>query len=461
MKSDLYHYYFKKSLIVYGGSTYLYTITFNLQIFIMKKTFILTLLLAFSMLNLSAQWSYTTTVGNPDPQARSEIASFPSGQVGFVAGAEGGFQTVALHKTLDGGMSWTELTIPGGGFSIRDIQFLSDQVGFLAGHTTGVFLPDLYKTTDGGSSWMDITPDSANGQGGYEVVDFMDADNGWFATQGEFFKTTDGGANWTEYDFTVSFNSVYPMDIDFVDLNHGSVACWDGTFFYTQMVYTTTDGGANWDVDSLGSMADWEFHIERPTQDLAFAYGGGASWQTGPRFYKSTNAGVSWDTITIPFIIDSMTAITSLEFQDSDTGYATTRGGHILKTEDAGQNWALAHTDTTYLYDLSLAAGAVYAVGDHGVCIKQSLSTNRVAPKPAPEFALYPNPVAEQVHIGLPASAGTALVTVRDLAGRLIAQQEMRGGQAIEFDVRLWGAGMYMVTLQGTDWLVTEKVVVH
>lgn len=74
--------------------------------------------------------------------------SFPSEMVGYVSveylnSADDG----KVLKTTDGGLTWTELSVPGGG-SMQGVGFVTEDIGWTSGRGTDMV------TTDGGRTWM-------------------------------------------------------------------------------------------------------------------------------------------------------------------------------------------------------------------------------------------------------------------------------------------------------------------
>jgi photosystem II stability/assembly factor-like uncharacterized protein len=122
----------------------------------------------------------------------------PSTAVGYATGYAG-----AILKSIDGGISWSPLTL---GFQVNSItnhssvEFLDDLNGFIAfGHDT------VFKTIDGGSTWTV----SFSGQNvGIGNTSFTSPASGYLlvGTIGvyEIFKTTDLGASWTLQGFISS-----------------------------------------------------------------------------------------------------------------------------------------------------------------------------------------------------------------------------------------------------------------
>lgn len=77
--------------------------------------------------------------------------SFPSESVGYVSVEHyGGNGDGKVLKTIDGGLTWTELAVPGGG-SMQGVGFLNEREGWTSGRGTQMV------TSDGGVSWVETS----------------------------------------------------------------------------------------------------------------------------------------------------------------------------------------------------------------------------------------------------------------------------------------------------------------
>jgi len=115
------------------------------------------------------------------------------------------FATVAnqgLWRSLDAGMTWTQLTsggIPtsgtGNGAVAATHLYPSDVVWIYV-----VFDTAIYRSRDGGSTWTNITPAYTVGNSGYGPAISVCPDDGNTVLYGNvsYNRTTDGGANWTK-----------------------------------------------------------------------------------------------------------------------------------------------------------------------------------------------------------------------------------------------------------------------
>jgi len=91
-----------------------------------------------------------------------------------------------------------------------------------------------------------------------------------------------------------------------------------------------------------------------------------------------------------------------------------------------------------------------------------------VVPEQAQRLALeepYPNPASDSVSIGfeLPADAGTAVITICDLAGRIVESFSIAseaGRQTISLDTGAYRSGVYLATLSTNKASVSRRFIV-
>lgn len=136
-----------------------------------------------------------TENGGADWQIKYEDAEyvdklqFTSAAVGYVSGGityDGG-STGVMHKTVDGGDSWSNLNLSTS--QITAMHFLSDNVGYYYN-----FNQELFKTIDGGISWSKI---SQNEFDFVTSIIFMDESKGYLTDYaGGIYSTSNGGVTW-------------------------------------------------------------------------------------------------------------------------------------------------------------------------------------------------------------------------------------------------------------------------
>jgi photosystem II stability/assembly factor-like uncharacterized protein len=146
-----------------------------------------------------ASWQST----NLSPIAGSLVdVYFHDGQhglaVGGTAGTDVGGRVVVL-ATENGGVTWTQRYVAapppaGQGEWAWKISFPTPLIGYVSVERTFGTVGKILKTIDGGLTWTEIAiPGTDNMQG----IGFLTAERGWLSGRGEALTTVDGGLNWT------------------------------------------------------------------------------------------------------------------------------------------------------------------------------------------------------------------------------------------------------------------------
>ncbi|MFM9837456.1 MAG: Ig-like domain-containing protein [Cyclobacteriaceae bacterium] len=132
-----------------------------------------------------------------------------------------------LYKNT--GAGWVAVTTPL--FYVRKLNFLSDNVGWITGDlTNGVVSPSIRATSNGGSSWGIVSVPA--GIISINDIRFLDASNGFVATDLGVYKTINGGTNWTQVTSLQSLKvSVISTSVGYADIgsNNGLVRFSCGT----------------------------------------------------------------------------------------------------------------------------------------------------------------------------------------------------------------------------------------
>ncbi len=165
------------------------------------------------------------------------------------------------------------------GMNVRGIHFVDNNLGWLVASEATNILGEIHRTTDGGATW---TCQHIGAYGLYDIY-FASAEVGWACgSNGTVLKTTNGGQNWSSQ-YTGSSATFHA--VQFTDASNGTLAGENG------VIYRTSNGGANWNVQSSGgtgtlravSFIDpsigW---IAGPSIGVLYTESGGALWQVQP-----------------------------------------------------------------------------------------------------------------------------------------------------------------------------------
>jgi hypothetical protein len=78
----------------------------------------------------------------------------------------------------------------------------------------------------------------------------------------------------------------------------------------------------------------------------------------------------------------------------------------------------------------------------------------------AGQVKLFPNPAKDKVQLQVPQASGETLLTVYDLAGRILVQQTFAEQETCRLDVSSLNNGIYIVVCQNNNLLYEKKMVV-
>lgn len=274
----------------------------------------------------------------PNPSARA-FSVDPTQIADIVVGTGdlNRFGGSGMYRTIDGGASWSQITlpIPAPAAFGRILRSPTNPDLLVACGISGGVL----RSTDGGTTWSvtlngsvnDIIANPANFNIQYAAKDNAGA-----------FKSTDGGATWTQMSVTL------PVGVDFT---HGYLAvCRDAPqnvgLFLSQgefQVFRSTNSGTTWSniTGTLGQPNEGSWHMAefghtgaiafRPTDPNEIYIGA-----RGPQ--RTTNNGATWDDV-----FATHADITQLHF-NSESGdnvlWICCDGGILTKTIGGGsQGW--------------------------------------------------------------------------------------------------------------------------
>ncbi|MCI0472640.1 MAG: YCF48-related protein, partial [Ignavibacteria bacterium] len=144
---------------------------------------------------------------------------------------------------------------------------------------------------------------------------------------------SDTYAQWAIYQTNTSMNF---YKIQFVNENTGFVA--GGESSEGAGFFKTTDAGVSWQRYTMSDTISWNWSTIYGMHFLNENTG----YVSGRylRIFKTTNGGLNWQSFIPPYY--SITQIyNALYFMDENTGYAAGRYGYVCKTTNGGLNWEL------------------------------------------------------------------------------------------------------------------------
>lgn len=263
-----------------------------------------------------------------------------------------------IYKSKDCGASWT-LVSSGVNKDIFDLDFKGNSTGYAVG-LSGT----IVKTVNKGNYWF--SQNSGTSLPLY-CVKFINENTGVAGGYNVILKTTNGGVNWINLNVNISPLSGI-TSISFSDsLNivaAGNTPSGD--------VYRSADGGLNWIKHSMdihrvfGGSADLVRSISFLNSDTGFAV---TSYGT---ILKTFNGGVNWqkDSSFRPSF-DKTGIFENVFVSDKSNIFITGGGGTVLKSSDCCTNWFVKSgfkNDIRTSYFLTAKTG--YCAGEKGMIIK-------------------------------------------------------------------------------------------
>ncbi|MBS1494799.1 MAG: T9SS type A sorting domain-containing protein [Bacteroidetes bacterium] len=227
-----------------------------------------------------------------------------------------------IIKTTNGGTTW--FSIGGDVTSVTGVAFANSNTGFAC-----TSLGKLYRTTNQGALWL------LNGTFGTEIGDvyFASEQAGMFCAQisgnAVVYSTTNCGDYWSQA-YTVS--GFFIHHFDFVNQVTGYALA--DKYSLPAKLLKSTNGGVNWQLLRdlpFGTGSDNSFEMVSEQAGCIYTN------VVNGTFRRTTNEGISWDSIPIRDVPTYGTF--ALAFNNTSTGFAMGTGGEIFYTSNSGSNW--------------------------------------------------------------------------------------------------------------------------
>ncbi len=176
----------------------------------------------------------------------TNIAGYLNENFGITVGFAG-----EIHYSNDGGQTWPRSE--NSSMCRFCLDIVDENLAWCGGNGNSVRV-----TNDGGKTWKAVT--DANLDGGHANIDFVDATNGWIASQKKCAVTTDGGTTWTMLTLPEDVKSIAAICLR--TTNDAYLMTHNGLFF------KTGDGGATWNKYDL-KIEDYEVYDSKSNPGLA------------------------------------------------------------------------------------------------------------------------------------------------------------------------------------------------
>jgi photosystem II stability/assembly factor-like uncharacterized protein len=217
----------------------------------------------------------------------------PSKNVVYASGTQFPEQEAAVMKTIDGGQTWTSISMAAHANLLIDNFFTDDLHGWVVGGKGGTsydkLKPVVLFTADGGKTWENRLQNSGidfpTGEWGWKIqfltplIGFVSLENDAAAA---ILKTSDGGKTWRRIEVKDPQKNVELEGIGFINEMVGWVGGWGHGFqagLADGTTSGTTDGGTTWfDANNVGRFIN-RFRFFPGSQPIAGYASGGTVYQ--------------------------------------------------------------------------------------------------------------------------------------------------------------------------------------
>ncbi len=415
--------------------------------------FLISIVMLFSSQSSFGQW---TEISLASPNSIEQL-NFLTDDLGYILELESSDGTRVIKKTSNGGDSWTEIDLPALDGQILDVHFHADNEGVVVmrDNNSSILPVVIFQTLDDGVSWQNISPDSTDAGLGLAQGQFLDQNTGFLAAGNQFYATTDQGVTWSQ-----STLPGYAESMDFIDANHGTVGLFDGTFFYAGGMASTSDGGSTWNNSWLNETQTVIEKVIQFNSTVAYASPATAGGYGHHKFFKTTDNGLSWDTIFVPDAL-SESSLNGMDFKDELNGTAVVSSfniSYIYQTDDGGMNWILQDSIADFdILDLAITPNSGYISGYFGAYYKLINETNAVLNIVDADFELFPNPAQSGQAISITTEEDFSNWAIVNAVGQRVYQQIW---QQNELRLPSLRPGIYLLQFQNGQSLKTAKLVV-
>jgi len=280
-----------------------------------------------------------------DPQSPSRL---------YVALSAGGPPFGDVARSIDGGMTWSSLTVPQHNLSSFAIEPASPTTLY-----AGTYFGAVYRTTDAGDHWAPVTssPLASDGINAFALT--ASAPGTIYAgSRNGIFRSEDSAQTWAHLSLGVRNIGAHALAVD---------ATAPSTIYTSPAshVSKTTDGGIHWTDTVVGFPAESVslLAIDPAVPSTLYAHG----WT---KLYKSVDSGRGWAPLTT-----GPSSIQTLAIAPSQTSTLYAAGSFVLKSVDGGFSWTTANSGIVGVgaYDVALAvdptnADIVYFAGPPVCC---------------------------------------------------------------------------------------------
>ena len=408
------------------------------------KTYLTAFLLWIFHFNCTAQWIELNSGFNN--YFFSEVFAVTPDNV-IVIGNNG-----LIIRSTNGGNSWLQKN-SATSENLNNVQFPSQQVGFITGN-----LGMVLKTTDSGETWTPINIENISAIYALSCVNenliFISTDKG-------LIKSEDGGANWSNPIQAPPYNDIQFInnEIGFTGQNYWTIS--DHKFSKTK------DGGLSW--EQLNALSPFHFLNE----NIGFYYyhglyktiNGGNQFNLIPEteVYPSYLRGIAvinentvWGILERPTLDYDTSTKGIVKISKSGTGEYTTNIRYDGSPDIDMNSIHFATENCGYIVGKKYGQSKIWKNGN-GINILASKENEKME-----DIKIFPNPTSEKINITVDHQfSNEATITLSDLSGKLVHNQNYRSKKVITIDVRSFAKGTYVLTIKNQKQNYSQKIIIN
>jgi photosystem II stability/assembly factor-like uncharacterized protein len=408
-----------------------------------------------------------TVCTSPKFSSRVDDIFIINGKTGYAVCGDG-----QIVKSIDSGDTWTTVFRDTNTY-FRSVEFINERKGFAGGFPIKDVYKNIFlKTLDGGLTWTDLTanlaPIARNGICGLSVADTntIYGCGNWFMDSAYIIKSTDGGNNWQLINMYQYARSL--IDMYFISKDTGFVTGMSraGDTLNTAIILYTTDGGITWTTKFRNTdVNEYCWKIQHLTDKIYFA----SIEDTGPAqpsILKSTDGGMSW---TKYYVREYTYNIEGIGFIDSLKGLTGGGPNGSYESDDGGKTWTptfiCPYMDRVFKVNDNVMFATGYQIWKY-----EKGKNGNAGSLTNPQFTslrCYPNPVNGILTIDFTFSRSTrGMLSIYDADGRpvqyLFNIVKLAGNYQYLFNTDNLASGTYFVLLKThEDKQVVKFIVRH
>ncbi|HRY33679.1 MAG TPA: YCF48-related protein [Bacteroidales bacterium] len=393
--------------------------------------------LLFTSLLPAQQWQSCAAFS---PAQTLHCIRFANDSTGYTVSSLYNGSTYNIHKTNDGGLSWTDQSSGYTGTRFKDIWTFSADTVMMCGNYGLVI-----RTTDGGLTWI---ADTVSPQGYHLFGISFDGPTGYVCgNNGAIYKTNDMGQTWTTVapPFVTAIEEIY-----FLDKNHGFIA---GLNF----IYYTENGGQSWQQPQSfpGASVNWWLRCFSFVNDsLGFVCG-----DIG-QVYKTTDGGKNWTFLPNTLTQESLQCIKAL---DENRIYVSGYAGTVIRSLDGGLSWeVMTAASSQHFYGMDFTpSGIGYVCSWSGEVLKYNGSVVNLPENiPAADIRIYPNPASNILFLDgdpdVDLLSDYSEISIFDANGMLLSVLPV----ARQLNLASFRPGLYSLVFTGNKGRIVKKVAI-